>query len=342
MRNDFSKNQVVDLRRPLGKIPDESKVAFLKEYFRRFRFSLKFWLVLICALIFISTLFLFLKGYFPFSIQRSNQNIYQLPQKAIPRGLNLVFYADGYESWDEFNSDVDSLTRNIKKVEPWKAYERFNIYRINPGKEADFCRVKTENERKPVLRCEEKINRYFEQLELSRAKFIVLSRKDFQSWANVSRLQDSGVFFSLPQKLEPATEVPHSYLMLHLLGHAFGLKDEEKFVIAKAEGEPHEPNGPNCAPDKETAEKWWGDLAKSRSDRVGYFKTCAGSEDYVRPTESSLMNLADLEKFVPDYGPVSERYLRKILDYCFSESKTGYESDSDFFKQYPELKKCLE
>jgi len=41
-------------------------------------------------------------------------------------------------------------------------------------------------------------------------------------------------------------------------------------------------------------------------------------------------------------GPVSNRYLRKILDYCFTpDDSRQLEKDSVFLKKYPEFKECL-
>ncbi|MCX6761477.1 MAG: hypothetical protein NTY33_01330 [Candidatus Moranbacteria bacterium] len=269
-------------------------------------------------------------------------DFYHNPQAVHPRGLNLVFFADDYNSWDEFDNDITDLMIGIGQIEPWKTYANYNIYKINPGMETQLCQVKTENERKPVLRCDAKINDYLGKLQLENFRLIVLSRQDFQSWANVTRLENSGIFFSLKDKLDESNSLAISYLFAHLLGHSFGLKDEEKFVIAKADGAPHTPDGPNCAPDEETAKEWWGDLAKKYPNRVGYFKTCAGSDNFIRPTESSLMNFGNLEKFIPDYGPVSTEYLQKILNYCFSEKKITQNQDTDFFERYPEFKKCLD
>jgi hypothetical protein len=276
----------------------------------------------------------------PPSSAELDPDVFHIPAATYPRGLNLIFFADGYLSWQEFDVDVDIILRRMKTVEPWRSYSRYNIYRIRP-KDLDICLVKVADERKPVLRCNsDGINRYLNQLQSGHFKLIVLSRREFQSWANVVRLQDSGIFFSIPRSPEtPLDETALGWLFLHLLGHAFGLKDEEVIVIAKAHSAPHRPDGPNCAPDRETAERWWGDLA-GQDSRVGYFSGCASKKEYVKPTEGSLMNLGDLSKFVPDYGPVSERYLRKILDYCFSEAMTREADDPEFFTQYPEFREC--
>lgn len=276
-----------------------------------------------------------------FSPENLDPEIYAVPGTPYSRGLHLMFFADGYLSWKDFNTDIDILLEQMQKVEPWASYARYNVYKIKPA-EVTICGVQVKDERKPVLRCDpEKINGYLNKIIVQgHFKLIVLSRRDFQSWANVSRIADSGIFFSIPQS--PADEIGKKtlgMLFLHMLGHAFGLKDEEIFVIAKAHSAAHQPDGPNCAPDKATAEKWWGDLI-GIDPRVGYFQGCAAHTEYIKPTEGSLMNLGDLSKFIPDYGPVSEEYLRKMLTYCFSEKIYSVSDDPSFFQRYPELKEC--
>ncbi len=270
-----------------------------------------------------------------------NQEDYRLPQKINPQGLNLVFFADQYPSWSEFEEDISSLMQEIKKIEPWKSYSLFNLYKINP-KKSGLCYIKVKNERKSVLRCQEEINNYLNNLPLERFKLIVLSKQKFQSWANMVRLKNSGIFFSIPSSLDDdTTKKTHGLLFAHLLGHAFGLKDEETFVLAKAGGAPHTPDGPNCAPDASTAEKWWGDLAK-QFPKVGYFQSCCSNKNYIKPTQSSIMNLNTDSSIVYTYGPVSEDYLKKVLDYCFSPGHYNKaNNDKEFFNRYSEFKECL-
>ncbi len=270
-------------------------------------------------------------------------DIYHIPLSPYLNGLSLVFFADGYLSWDDFEKDTDAIARGLKLVEPWKSYDKYNIYKIRP-KELDICVVRTENERKPVLRCDtRKTNEYLNKITIPQKPFklIVLSRRDFQSWANVVRLNDTGIFFSITKPISGLTEEQnYAILFLHLIGHAFGLKDEEKFVIAKAESAVHIPDGPNCAPDKKTAQKWWGRLAENNPS-VGYFKGCSGSDNYIKPTEYSLMNLGEFSFSDIDYGPVSEEYLRKILEYCYSDRNYKKQDDPDFFERYPEFSSCV-
>jgi len=270
-----------------------------------------------------------------------NLEEYHLPEKINPGGLNFIFFADQYSSWDEFEKDIEVLMTELKKIEPWQSYDLYNIFRINP-KTTGLCYVKVQDERKPVLRCREEINNYLNNLLLERFKLIVLSRQDFQSWANLVRLENSGIFFSLPAVLlDDISKKTHGLLFSHLLGHAFGLKDEEIFVLAQAGGAPHTPDGPNCAPDAATAQKWWGDLAKKYPE-VGYFKGCCGDENFIKPTQSSIMNLNTGAPIVYNYGPVSEQYLKKVLDYCVSPGNYNEAiNDKEFFGRFPEFQECL-
>jgi len=269
-------------------------------------------------------------------------DIYKFPDRLNDRGLNLVFYADNYTSWREFRSDISALMSVMNEIEPWKSYTNWNIYEIKPVGDLSPCIIENLDEAHRVLKCNEKMNDYLKKLPIQRFKLIVLSRRDFISWGNLARLQNSAIFFSIPQLLDIGQARPTGYLFAHLFGAAFGLKDEEKFIITTGTGaEPTTPNGPNCAPDIDTAMEWWGDLVAKDPGRVGYFKTCCGSDQYYKPTEGSIMNLNELGKFVPDYGPVSERYLKKIVDYCFSPLPPKEGTDPEFFSQYPEFKECL-
>lgn len=278
----------------------------------------------------------------PKSSVKFNTQEYHNPQKLNLRGLNLVFFSDQYANWDEFNNDSDALITQLKTIEPWKSYNSYNIYKIKPEK-TGICYVKVQDERKPALRCNPTdTNDYLANMPLEKFKLIVLSRQEFQSWANISRYENTGIFFSAPKVLKDKSEQKVNALLLaHLLGHGFGLKDEEIYVIAKAGGAPHTPDGPNCAPDVATAKEWWGDLAAKYPEVVGNFKGCAGNKDYIKPTESSIMNLNTGNAVMYSYGPVSEEYLKKVLNYCYSDKSIKYSDDKTFFDRYPEYQACV-
>lgn len=272
-------------------------------------------------------------------LNSTSKPVYIMPNQIKDKGVNIVFVSDKYSSKDEFLKDTASLIYEMKSIEPWKSFDNFNYYKVYDTH--NYCHIKTENERKPVLRCNDKINDLLLGLNLEHLKLVVLSRQDFQGWANVARLENSGIFFSLTKAITQADSKATGYLFNHLIGHAFGLKDEEKYVIAKAGGAPHTPDGPNCAPDMQTAKEWWGSIADANPSNVGFFKTCAGSDKYIKPTKSSLMNLAELDAFVPNYGAVSTLYLKKMLNYCYTKNEYSYKTDPRFFEQYPEFKNCV-
>ena len=274
---------------------------------------------------------------------RLNDEEFKMPDIFNPNGLNLIFLADQYPSWDEFEQDVDSLMNGLKMIEPWGLYNQYNIFKINP-KKTDICYIKTKDERKPVLRCQESINNYLNNLSLERFKLIVLSRQEFQSWANLVRLDNGGIFYSVPKQIEEGLdERVNGLLLAHLMGHAFGLKDEELYVLAQAGGSPHTPDGPNCAPDKKTAKKMWGDLVELFPETIGYFKGCCGNEEYIKPTKVSIMNLNNATEISYEYGPVSEIYLMKVLEFCYMPINQSNPVINDkFFEFYPEFKECLE
>jgi|GEM_PF-2671692 len=268
--------------------------------------------------------------------------IYHVPQTVNPNGLNLVFFSDGYVSWGEFDSDVQMFYGQIKQVEPFKSYNRFNIYEIMP-KELSVCTLVKET--KPVLRCDPvAVNNYLSPLQLARFKFVILSRQQFQSWSNIVRFDNSVISFSIPQS--PTSDMAakvFGWEFDHLLGHTFGLKDEELYVITKGGSNGTIPDGPNCAPDMRTAEQWWGKLAQIYPSRVGYFPGCEGNNNFIKPTKGSLMALNESDSdFVPDFGPVSELYLSKVLNYCFSDKTYSISDDPDFFAQYPDFKACVQ
>lgn len=99
-------------------------------------------------------------------------------------------------------------------------------------------------------------------------------------------------------------------LVVHEFGHSFGgLRDE---YIQPERADLTGP--PNCAPDLENAEEWWGDLVGQGEGEleVGYFYGCSYSEENIRPTNKSLMGISSSPFY--DFGIVNERHLQNLLD----------------------------
>jgi len=285
------------------------------------------------------------------SLDRSSldKSTYGLPKVLHKNGLNIVFISDKFGSRSDFLSAVGFLKQSLETVEPWKSYDGFNFFSVYSGKNS-FCRVETENVRKPTLKCDEGINNEILPLRLYRFKAIVVSREDFTAWANLTRINNSMVAFSLPSGGEGQDF--YRKVLLHEFAHGFGLRDEmTKSVIALAGSEATRAGGPNCAPDVKTALSWWGDFVKktangeyvfgNEENDVGFYYGCAGNENYLKPTAGSIMNLQDSTHPSEDYGAVSSDYLNKVLKYCFSDTVYRKSDDASFFDLYPEFKSCV-
>lgn len=267
-----------------------------------------------------------------------NSEEFRLPNKTNSNGLNLIFFADQYPSWEEFEYDIDSLMSGIKTIEPWKSYSYFNIYKINPTN-SSLCNVENENDGKPILYCKLEINNYLNSLPLEHFKLIVLSRQEFFSWANAVRNENSGIFMSMANPYAGGDQMFSSLSFANFLGSSFGLKYEGSISFNNSNESHFFPNGPNCAPDENTAKKWWGHLAEKYSE-VGYFKGCCGSESYIKPTDTSIMAPSSIS-FPLSYGPVSEEYLNKVLTYCYTPgNRVSQKEDYEFFERYPEFISC--
>ncbi len=271
---------------------------------------------------------------------------YQAPEKLYPRGLNIAFVSDNFESFNEFRISIKGVIDNLKSAEPWKSYNDFNFFMIyNPDN--SICAVQEENISVPLLKCSKQLIEILKPLPLLKVKVVVVSRRNFISWANITRFENSFVFYSLPKAKE--NDEFNKKIIFVELAHGFGMRDETRSVNAISGEAPSRPAGPNCAPTLEVAKKWWGDMVQRTSqgyftfsdkNDVGFYFGCAGNNAYLRPTQKSFMNIQDF----PDansYGPVSEQYLKKVLDYCFSKKIYQKKDDPAFFEQYPEFKECL-
>ena len=124
---------------------------------------------------------------------------------------------------------------------------------------------------------------------------LTLSKEDYRSFA----------YFGGPSFNSIGTSLEHGdgMLICHEFGHSFGrLMDE---YVEEDKGD--RSGEPNCAPDEETAKKWWGDI-----ENTGYYKGCSYINGNIRPTENSIMKWQGTPHV--EYGPVNERALTKILE----------------------------
>ena len=220
-------------------------------------------------------------------------------------GLALVFVPHGQSSRAELDEDVARFMAALRSAEPWASYSGLRVFRLLPVAEAATrCSVVREHALKPHLRCDRGLAPLLDAAGLPPGyKIVVLSRSAVDPAATVSAPGvPSVVFFGLAFT---SRDVDLRHAVLHEMGHAFGLRDEEAVLRVDHASAARTPGRPNCAPDRATAATWWGDVAGA-----GYYLGCAGSKRFVRPTADSFMTRSGRSE---SYGPVSLRWLTEAL-----------------------------
>jgi hypothetical protein len=224
---------------------------------------------------------------------------------ALAAALHIVVLPHAYADLAPARADAEALRAALARTEPFSRHEvRWHFVE---NTDDSVCEVRHPTSIAEQLSCKPEVNALLAPLKLARFKLVVLSRAEFTSSANLSHAgENSVVFLSAPR------EGPQLALtFLHELGHAFGLRDEQWPNLNPQRTEAAAPGPPNCAPDRATAALWWGDLVRKRAPGAGYFKGCAGSAEFIKPTEGGLM-----ARPAPgaSYGPVNERYLERALE----------------------------
>ena len=151
-------------------------------------------------------------------------------------------------------------------------------------------------------------------------KIAVISENFFRSYASsyymrfsipLFSLSDFGNFFHLSRTPLFAHEFGHSLFCLadeYVESWFFGLQSESIY------GKDYS-HMPNCAPDIETAQQWWGGyVGQGKGDlKVGYYEGCSYVDKNIRPHEDSIM-CGNREE---DYGIVNEKHAENILNSGF-------------------------
>jgi hypothetical protein len=216
---------------------------------------------------------------------------------ALLAALHIVVLPHAYPDLAEARAGARALEQALAKAAPFSRHEvRWHFVE---NRDDTLCEVRRPTSVIEQLACRPEVNALLPKLP--RFKLVVLSRAEFTSSANLARPEENSVVF-----LSAARDKDRLALtFLHELGHAFGLREEAWPNQNPQTSEAARPGPPNCAPDRATAEKWWGGIAGA-----GFFKGCAGSADYIRPTENSLM-----ARPAPGavYGPVNERWIESAL-----------------------------
>lgn len=243
-------------------------------------------------------------------------------------GLTILFYYDGFTDANTALRYVGLLQGALKTTEPFASATSLSTQVFtSPRQQCQVVR-KAQN----LLQCDKNLIPEINNLDIKHFKLVVISPLNFVPNASVTRGKNSVLYLPAYQGVLTPTELDTflSRFFLHELGHSLGLRDEYAFqrpassIVDKAAAESlsnsvaYQPAKPNCAPDKATAEQWWGAYLGAKIPGVGLQSGCAGKQDYYYPVQGTLMS--DNPQ-VATYGIVSEDYLRGALD-CFYGSRT--------------------
>lgn len=221
-------------------------------------------------------------------------------QKAI---LNLVFSPLNYQSKEIFLKDIDVLIRRLEKTKPFVEFRQsLGIYYIVLSKKEENLFFKNTPDIPPLKARNDFLDNISHKLK-SDYKLIIIDAQGSSFCAELSLIDKTSLLILGKKRYKNENSFAKGFL--HELGHCLGLRDECAKCNKLCPAGP-----PNCAISKEEAQAWWGDLV-TPGGRVTYITGCCGNYDYFRPTIASLMNDPDKAE---DFGPVNERYLKRILE----------------------------
>jgi len=218
--------------------------------------------------------------------------------------LNLVYCPINYQSEKIFSEDLAAIISRLKKTAPFEDISgRIGLFRLDLS-EKEQERFFQENQGLPPFKIRQDLLDRVENSLKSTYKLVIIDAQNGVSCAELSELSKVSLIILGRSRYVSANSLAKGFL--HELGHSLGLRDEG----VNSEAALCLPGPPNCAVIEEEARTWWGDLAGS-IPRVHYIRGCCGNPNYIRPVIASLMNNPDKAE---DFGPVNERYLRKVLN----------------------------
>ncbi len=221
------------------------------------------------------------------------------PDKAI---LRIIFCPLHYRDGRDFLKDIGIITKKLFRLKPFSEFEgEIALSYLELSSEEEKSVFKPVSAFPPLLARQDFIDSLSRKIE-GPYKLVIIDAKGGTTCAELSRTDKISLLIVGRSRYNNTNSFAKGFL--HELGHSLGLRDE---FIDSAHNP--EPGYPNCALTKKEAREWWGDLV-GRDSRVNYISGCCGNRNYIRPTIASLMNDADKAE---DFGPVNERYLRKVL-----------------------------
>ena len=215
--------------------------------------------------------------------------------------LNLVFVPLGYQREDNSGKDISSIIARLKGTSPFDEFKGLKVYLLDADlKEKDVLFKKSKDF--PFLKVKNSLIQGIKRNIKGVYKLVILDKEGDVSAAELSSIKDVSVIILGKSSYGKKNRLAKAFR--HELGHSLGLREENS-----ASSRPIIPGPPNCASDKETAVRWWGDMVKEKSG-IGYFEIQSGDEKFIKPTRRSIMNNPFKSS---GYGLVNERYLRKEL-----------------------------
>ena len=213
---------------------------------------------------------------------------------------DIVFVGDGYTDQASLKSDILKIVdyeanngyKGLMAVEPFRSNKKkFNIWMVPAGNSITYVFNAYLNQQQP----EEKSS----LILASRCSFadykVIISKKTYRSFAMPWQ---KSIWLSVGDPLGK----DKGRTLLHEFGHAFGnLADE---YVEEAFGS--RPQLPNCAPDIQTAQKWWGNLPGT-----GYNQGCSYTHNNIRPTPNSIMRFQ--YDFNTEFYAANEQELQEVL-----------------------------
>lgn len=267
--------------------------------------------------------------------------------------LNLIIYYDGYQNEAIAKHYVGIIQATLRQTEPFKSANNLEVKVQTSSKQQ--CKV--EKTVKSILKCDHALIGQLNELKIPHFKLLVLSPLEFVPYATLAHGKNSAFYLSTYKGALTDAEIESfiSMYFLHEFGHSLGLRDEYARARYDKNGDvdldlsqqntgskAYIASRPNCAPDRLTAEQWWGSYVAAGV--AGYNQGCGGNKDYYYPSKNTVMGDDPTDA---TYGRVSEDYLRAALT-CFygQEKEVNYPNDyvqinsapkdcADFTKLYP-------
>jgi len=253
-----------------------------------------------CGLIFL----LFSPSAFPWQIAPFQQvKDFAVEKEKNQINLNLVFAGLGYHKEDEFKKDISLILTRLKNTPPFDEFKGLKVYLLDAGLDEKAILFK-ESEKFPYLKVRNDLIQSLENKLSGVYKLVILNKEGKASAAELSSIKDISLIILGRDSYGQKNRLAKAFL--HEFGHSLGLREENSRISRQII-----PGEPNCAPDKETAVKWWGDMAEA-IDGVDYFEFQFRGNKFIKPTRHSIMNNPFKSS---GYGQVNEKYLRRELGF---------------------------